>query len=93
MSTYHPPDLMSSGSNPADYCWAMSDWYRDRGDLTRAQEWANAAQLAEEFEDNARMVGAAAGRTRCRVRENAQQTEERMMLAICQAEAEAAGDA
>ena len=27
------PDLMSSGS-PADDCWAISDWYRDRGDLT-----------------------------------------------------------
>ena len=51
MSTYQPPDLMSSGS-PADDCWAISDWYRDRGDLTRAQDWANAAQRAEEFEDN-----------------------------------------
>ena len=43
------PDLMSSGSS-ADYCWAMSDWYRDRGDLTRAQDWADAAQRAECFE-------------------------------------------
>ena len=89
--TYRPPDLMSSGS-PADYCWAMSDWYRDRGDLARAQDWANAAQQAEQNEAVAewsaqRLAELAAER------ENAQQTEERMMLAICQAEAEAAGDA
>ena len=35
----------------ADYCWAMSDWYRDRGDLTRAQDWADAARLAPVFAD------------------------------------------
>ena len=91
MSTYQPPDLMSSDKS-ADYCWAMSDWYRDRGDLTRAYHWANAAQRAEQHE-------AIAERSAQRLaelvaeRENAQQTEERMMLAICQAEAEAAGDA
>ena len=89
MSTYHPPDLMSSGS-PADYCWAMSDWYRDRGDLTLAQDWANAAQSAEEFEviekRSAQRLGELAAE-----RENAQQTEERMMLGAAYLEAMDAG--
>ena len=89
MSTYHPPDLMSSGRS-ADYCWAMSDWYRDRGDLTRAQDWADAAQRAEQHEAIAewsaqRLAELAAER------ETAQRTEERMMLGAAYLEALDAG--
>ena len=85
------PDLMSSGS-PTDYCWAMSDWYRDRGDLNRAQDWADAAQRAEYFEAVDEWAAQQLAELAAE-RENAQQTEERTMLAICQAEAEAVGDA
>ena len=89
MSTYQPPDLMSSGSS-ADYCWAMSDWYRDRGDLTRAQDWADAAQLVDEFEATnawaARQLMIFAAEL-----ETAQQTEERMMLGAAYLEALDAG--
>ena len=89
MSTYHPPYLMSSGS-PADDCWAISDCYRDRGDLTRAQDWANAAQRAEYFEAidewaAHRLAELAAGF------ENAQRAMERMMLAAAYLDAMDAG--
>ena len=89
MSTYQPPDLMSRDKS-ADYCWAMSDCYRDRGDLTRAQDWAIAAQRAEYFEAIDewavhRLAELAAGF------ENAQRAMERMMLATAYLEAMDAG--
>ena len=89
MSTYHPPDLMSSGS-PADYCWAMSDWYRDRGDLNRAQDWANAAQRAEQNEAIAEWSAQRLAELAAEFG-NAQQTEERMMLGAAYLEALDAG--
>ena len=85
MSTYQPPDLMSSDKS-ADYCWAMSNWYRDRRDLTRAYHWANAAQRAEEYEEAAKRSAQRLAKLAAE-REDAQRTEERMMLGAAYLEA------
>ena len=84
-----PPDLMSRDKS-SDYCWAMSDWYRDRRDLTRAYHWANAAQRAEQYEAIAERSAQRLAELAAK-REDAQRTEDRMMLGAAYLEALDAG--